>query len=69
MEASDHVSEIKARDLEYEECRAEYDLYLKLIQSEMDDQAELKAEIAEIKKELDGSSYIEEMKTHDMLER
>ncbi|KAL7027050.1 hypothetical protein ACKWTF_005281 [Chironomus riparius] len=68
IQVSDHVTEMNARDLEYEDVLAQCNLYLKLIQTEKDEQKDLKAVIAEIKKELDGSSYVEEIKTHDMLE-
>ncbi|XP_070502476.1 myosin heavy chain, cardiac muscle isoform-like [Chironomus tepperi] len=68
FEVSDNIGEMTARDLEYEDCQSEYDMLLELIRKEINTQENLKTEIAEIKKELADSSYVEELKAHALLE-
>lgn len=69
MEVSDDVGEITARDVEFADCQAEYNMLLELIQEELKVEENLTQESDVIKKELDESSFIEDIKTHAMLEK
>lgn len=68
LQASENVHDNIALNFEYEECEAEYDMLLAAIGEAVKNQENLKNEIAEIKKELVDSTYIEEIKAHKMLE-
>lgn len=68
FQASENVRDKIGLDSEYEECAAEYDMLLTAIEEAVKTQEILKNEIAEIKEELVNSSYIEDIKSHKMLE-
>lgn len=69
LDVSDDVSKIQARDLEFDGCQDEYNMFLDLLQEELKSEENFMKEIAEIKKELDESPYFEDIKTHAMLEK
>jgi hypothetical protein len=68
VELSIDYGDINERDIEFTFCQTEYKTIFEFIQREMEIQANLKTEIDEVRKELNESPYLEEMKTHAMLE-
>lgn len=68
LDATNDTSEETAVDVEYEEFQAEYDMLLKAIEEESNEQENLKNDFAEIKLELDDSPYIEEMNNYQLLQ-